>query len=123
MDYPFNGSFVVYAQLGFLGATVKRQVRFTFGYTPDWPFFDPVTGTEKTESRALSLNLEVFARPGPGARPPLKAAYWTSANDLLAPGVLNHRVYEELHRVVDEDAQAEDWLRRQGVGPDPQNSL
>ncbi len=123
MSHPFNGAFTVNAQLKFFSVTVTRQVRFTFGYTPDWPFLDLATGNEKTEPKALSLNLEVFARPGPGAKRPLKAAYWTSANELLAPGVLNHRVHEVLHRMIDEDAQAEDWLRRNGSMPVLQNTL
>lgn len=112
MSHPFNGTFTVNARLKLLGITVRRQVRVSFGYTPDWPFIDPATGFEAAQSRVLNLTLEILARPGANVMPSGKPAYWTPANELLAPGVLNRQVYEQLNEIVDADAHIEDWIRR-----------
>jgi hypothetical protein len=63
MSYPFNESLVIAVQLKLLGVTVKRRLRITYGYTPEWPYVDPETGIEKKEESALNLNLEILARP------------------------------------------------------------
>jgi len=130
MTYPFSGVVMFDIQLKLLGTTVKRRMCVTYGYTPQWHFFDPMTGTEKAEPQELHLDLEVLAKPRTESMPSLKPnhhePYWTSANQLLRYGVLNGRVYERLDSLIDADARVQDLERRQQAhptGPQLPNSL
>ena len=121
MTHPFTGTITFDAQLKLLGTTVKRRMRAIYGYTPEWPFIDPETGTEKTDDEAISVGLEVFAKPRTEGMLGLKAAqrqpYWAEVNNLLKVGVLNRRVYERIDARIDAEARAQDLERRQK--PDP----
>ena len=120
MKFAFPGAVLVDLRLRVLGSSIKRQLRANYEYTPSWPYFDLESGKEVVSEAALKLTFEILARPQaekpPTSVPANREPYWTSAGDLLARGVLNHRIYERLHVMIDSDARAEDWLRRGGVG-------
>jgi hypothetical protein len=123
MTYPFTGTVMLDAQIKLLGTRIRRRVRFTYGYTPEWPFYDPETGTEKTADEAMSLGLEIEVKPRTmgwiwpkGAQP---KPYWKTANELLEPGILNGRIYDRLDALIDVDARAQDLERRQEPGSKP----
>ena len=116
MKFAFTGQVVVDLHLRLVGAAITRQLRVNFKYTPSWPFFDPETGKDIASDPALKLDLEILARPRSEKLTKATAAsrepYWTSASDLLALGVLNRRVYEQLNVMIDSDAHIEDLIRR-----------
>ena len=116
MNHPFHETFIVGIQFRVLGVTVSRRLRVTSDYTPDWPFIDPETWAETTAKAALSLNLEILARPQSDMMTSDQRTkhqpYWTPANDLLKSGVLNCRVYKELHESIDACAHIDDLVRR-----------
>lgn len=119
MKFAFSGAVVVDLRLRLLGASITRQLRVNYEYTPSWPYFDVATGKEVVSDPALKLALDILARPRaekpPKTTPANREPYWTSASDLLAVGVLNRRVYEQLNAMINNDARAEDWLRRGGA--------
>ncbi len=63
MVHPFSGAVILDAQIKLLGTKIRRRLRFTYSYTPEWPFFDPETGTEKTADEVMSLGLEIGVKP------------------------------------------------------------
>jgi len=121
MKYAFTGQIVVDVHFRLLGSSITRQLRANYEYTPSWPYFDLESEKEVMSEAALKLDLEILVRPRAEKRPTTMPAsrepYWTSANDLLAFGVLSRRVYERLNVMIDNDAHAEDWLRRGGASP------
>jgi len=121
MKFAFTGTVVFELHLRLLGSTITRQLRANYEYTPSWPHFDVETDKEVVSDPALKLALDILARPRAEKRAKTTTAsrqpYWTSASDLLALGVLNRRVYEQLNPMIDNDARAEDWLRRGGAKP------
>jgi len=123
MGYRFNGAVTFDAQLKLFGVTVKRRMRVTYGYTPEWAFVDSTTGQEKTEARELKLALEVLARPRAEIPASVTASehepYWTSANQLLKYGVLNRRIYERLTDLIDGEARVEDLELRGKLHAEP----
>ena len=130
MTYPFNGAVIFDVQLKLLGTTVKRRLRFTYEYTPEWPFFDPETGTEKTADEAMSLGLEIEVKPRTMGwiwpKGDQLAPYWKAVNEMLEPGILNGRIYDRLDALIDVDARARDLERRQkpdSAKPSLPNSL
>ena len=121
MKFAFTGEIVVDLHLRLLGASITRQLRANYRYTPSWPYFDVETGQEVVSDPALKLDLEILARPRAEKLAKTTAAsrepYWTSASDLLALGVLNRRVYDQLNVMIDSDTHIEDLIRRHKANP------
>ena len=121
MKLAFTGEVVVDVHFRLLGSSITRQLRVNYEYTPSWPYFDPETGKEIASDPALKLDLEILARPRSEnltkSIPANREPYWTSASDLLALGVLNRRVYEQLNVMIDSDAHIEDLIRRHKADP------
>ena len=121
MSYPFTGSVVFDVHLRLLGASITRQLRVNYQYSPSWPYLDPETGEEVTGMNEMRFDLEILARPRaeklPRRRPEDREPYWTPARELLAIRVFNHRVYEELNVMIDSDAHIEDLIRRHKANP------
>ena len=63
MKYAFTGAVIFEAHLRLLGASIKREMRAPYEYTPPWPYFDPETATEVTGEEILSIGLEILAHP------------------------------------------------------------
>jgi len=117
MSNAFAGTIVFEARLRLLGVTIKRELRAYYEYTPPWPYFDPETGKEMTELEESKVGLEILARPR--AEKHLRQSggslepYWTRANDLVASGVFNLRIWDRLDAMIDADARVQDLERRQ----------
>jgi hypothetical protein len=116
MKYAFTGAVIFEAHLRLLGASIKREMRVAYEYTPPWPYFDPETATEITGDEKLTIGLEILARPR-ADRGSKGEPYWTSANEFLSFGVFNHRVYDRLDELIDTDARIQDLERRQKANP------
>jgi len=121
MKYGFIGSVVFDLRLRLLGSTIIRQLRANYQYTPPWPHIDPETGSEVTRLEGSAVGLDILARPraeGPLARSAAaRGPYWTRVNDLLALGVLNLRIWDQLDAMIDADARHQDLERRQKANP------
>ena len=121
MEHSFVGTLTFDVRLRVLGTSIKRQLRVNYQYMPPWRFWDPETGKQTVGTEALSLDLEILALPRAEGSMGLHGArlepYWTSARELLAMGVLNRRVYDQLDRMVDADARTQDRERRQKAKP------
>jgi len=127
MKYGFIGSVVFDLRLRLLGSSIIRQLRANYQYTPPWPYVDLETGDEITGLEASTVGLDILARPraeGPLARSAAtREPYWTRVNDLLALGVLNLRIWDQLDAMIDADARLQDLERRQKANPGGAPSL
>jgi len=121
MKYAFTGSVVFEARLRLLGSTITRQLRANYQYTPPWPHLDPETGSEVTHLEGSTVGLEILARPRAERRlmqrPAPGEPYWANANDLVASGVFNRRIWDRLDAMIDADAHLQDFERRQKANP------
>ena len=108
MSCEFTGMILFEARIKVWGTSVKRRLRAHYKYTPPWPFFDPKTGSEKSEHSELMLELEI--QDSEGFRGRRRDTSWIAAHAFF--NVLNARALDRLTEQVDVDARIQDHERR-----------
>ena len=113
MGCGFTGKILFEARIKVWGTSVKRRLRAHYKYTPPWPFFDPKTGSEKSEHSELMLELEM--QDCEGSRGRRRDTSWIAAHAFF--NVLNARALDRLTEQVDVDARIQDHERRRAAQP------
>jgi hypothetical protein len=125
-QFAFEGAVIFELRLSVLGSSLQRWLRTKYRYTPDWPYFDPISKTEITAPSVLETELEFKLPTLPpkrrGKRDIFAAARknlkeWQVASELLLLGVMNTRTYVRVDDLIDADARYQDRVRRHAADP------
>jgi hypothetical protein len=107
--------------LGFemCGEKFTRLAKIVYAHTPDWPFFDPKSNSERKEVLASSYHIELFVPPEESADNKLtsdRESHWMHFEALMPDGVMPTSVLNAIADAIDETCQKQDAERRRAVG-------
>jgi len=132
----FTGSVELDLEFVLLGERVTRRVRYEYGYTPEWEYYDLVLGKlfvgwgpswrlgtslytqpeDEEEAAELGAASEPDAPRDADDEDDPDPPAWAPFSDLLRVGVLPYRVQDKIDELIDQKCRAEDIERRRAAG-------
>jgi hypothetical protein len=96
-----------------------RRARIVYAHTPDWPFLDPKTHTEREKLLASTYHIELLVPPEDNPDNRLiggRESHWIHVEALMPDGVLPTSVLNAIADAIDETCKKEDAKRRRAAG-------
>lgn len=111
----FSGTVNFQIKLDMLGRSGIREAKIKYECTPEWPYWNKLTGRETNKREQARFSLWLLAVPDPRQEfdhPEDAEPVWVQVRELIEDGILPHEMIDAMFLSADNDARRQDIENR-----------